>query len=188
MQLNQLLSPSYSNMLSAMSAWLDKAEAQMGKEEAQALLTARLAADMFPLATQVRFSCVQAIEGMCRLTGKPLPAMVQTLLDEGREAGTAPGSLDDARNRIAETLEWVRDVEPIAGEPEGRSDLPHELPNGMIFDFTADEYTRDWAIPQFYFHVMTAYAILRAQGVDLGKADYVAHLLGKIRPASAPQG
>ena len=60
-------------MLSAMSAWLDKAEAQMGKEEAQALLTARLAADMFPLATQVRFSCVQAIEGMCRLTGKPLP-------------------------------------------------------------------------------------------------------------------
>lgn len=52
--------------------------------------------------------------------------------------------------------------------------IAHALPQGMVFDLTAAQYARDWALPQFYFHVMTAYAILRAQGVELGKADYVA--------------
>jgi len=51
----------------------------------------------------------------------------------------------------------------------------------MVFDLTAEEYARDWAIGQFYFHVMTAYAILRAQGVALGKADYIPHLLPRLR-------
>ena len=44
----------------------------------------------------------------------------------------------------------------------------------MIFDLSAEQYVRDWALPQFYFHLMIAYAVLRAQGVALGKADYVA--------------
>ena len=57
---------------------------------------------------------------------------------------------------------------------------------GMIFDFSAEQYVRDWALPQFYFHVMTAYAILRAQGVALGKADYVTHMFGYVRPGTMP--
>ena len=58
----------------------------------------------------------------------------------------------------------------------------------MIFDLTLDQYTRDWAIAQFYFHVMAAYAILRNRGIDLGKADYVAHMFAYLRPETAPQG
>ncbi len=65
--------------------------------------------------------------------------------------------------------------------------LAHEIPNGMIFDLTAEQYARDWALPQFYFHVMAAYAILRNQGVDLGKADYVAHMFQYIRPETMPK-
>ena len=64
--------------------------------------------------------------------------------------------------------------------------IAHALPNGMILDLTAEQYARDWALPQFYFHLMTAYAILRANGVDLGKADYVAHLFPTIRPGTMP--
>ena len=64
--------------------------------------------------------------------------------------------------------------------------IAHELPNGMIFDLTAEQYARDWALPQFYFHLNTAYAILRANGVALGKADYVTHMLPLMRPESMP--
>ena len=56
----------------------------------------------------------------------------------------------------------------------------------MIFDLTAETYARDWTLPQFFFHLMTAYAILRARGVDLGKADYIAHMLQYLRPGTIP--
>lgn len=52
----------------------------------------------------------------------------------------------------------------------------------MVLKVTAERYARDWALPQFYFHVVTAYAILRAQGIELGKADYAAHMLAHLRP------
>lgn len=59
-----------------------------------------------------------------------------------------------------------------------------ELPNGMIFDMTGEEYVRDWAVPQFYFHLNAAYAILRSHKIDLGKADYVQHMFAYLRPGS----
>ena len=52
---------------------------------------------------------------------------------------------------------------------------------------TGAQYVRDWTLPQFYFHVTTAYAILRNHGVALGKVDYVAHMLGYVRPGTMPQ-
>lgn len=56
----------------------------------------------------------------------------------------------------------------------------------MVFDLTAEGYARDWALPQVYFHVMIAYAILRSRGMDLGKADYVAHMFAYLRPGTMP--
>jgi len=181
MTLPDLLLPTYLHMLGALSQWLAKAEAH---GDADTLPAARLAPDMFPLATQVRFACVQALEGVCRLHGRDLPPAHQILLDEGREAGEHPGTLADARARIAETLAMMEGASEVAfRERTIAPDTPlaHALPNGMTFDLTALQYARDWAIPQFYFHVMTAYAILRAQGVDLGKADYVAHMFAYLR-------
>jgi len=57
-----------------------------------------------------------------------------------------------------------------------------ELPGGMTFDMAGEQYARDWALPQFYFHVVTAYAILRQQGVAIGKAEYVPHMFAYLRP------
>jgi hypothetical protein len=66
--------------------------------------------------------------------------------------------------------------------------IAHDLPNGMVFDFTAEQYARDWTLSQFYFHVMIAYAIMRKEGIELGKGDYVGHLLPFLRPGTIPTG
>ena len=102
MKLSDMLVPTYVQMLKALAAWLAKAEEQ-SSEGAETLAPARLAADMVPLSTQIRFACVQAYEGIYRLRGEELPDAVQVLLDEGRAAADRPGSLADAITRIDET-------------------------------------------------------------------------------------
>lgn len=185
MSLSTLLLPTYKQMLTTLSAWLDKAQAQL-PEGAEALLSARLAPDMLPLATQIRFACVQAHEAVFRFKGEDFPPMIDTLLNEGRNAGAQPGSIADARARIAETLAFLDTLALDALDGDPQRPIAHALPMGMIFDLTAEQYARDWALPQFYFHVMTAYAILRAHGVALGKADYVAHMFAYLRPGTMP--
>lgn len=181
-----LLARTCTHILRALAAWLDKAEAQFPPSEAEALLSARLADDMFPLSTQVRFACVQAQEGVYRLRGKAFPPAVGVMLAEGRDAPEKPGTLAQARDRIAQTLAVVATMSET--EQSGAPDRPivHVLPDGMTFDLTAESYVRDWVIAQFYFHVMTAYAILRHRGVALGKADFAAHMFAHVRPDSLP--
>ena len=182
--LPDLIIPTYVQMLAALSGWLRKAEAQDGVTDA--LMSARLAPDMFPLATQIRFACVQAQEGVYRLRGEAFPASISELLDEGRTAGERPGTIADACARIAQTLALLEQVRGDMPAIDPAAPIAHALPQGMVFDLTAEQFVRDWALPQFYFHLMTAYAILRAQGVELGKVDYVAHMFAYLRPGSAP--
>ena len=184
--LADMLVPTYRQMLGCLARLLDKARDQCGAEAAEALLAARLAPDMFPLATQVRFCCVQALEGVSRLAGTAFPPQTAVLLDEGRNAGDNPGTLAEAQARIAETLAWIEGIDPATLECAPDSAIAHDLPMGMVFDFTAEQYVRDWALPQFNFHLMAAYAILRNQGVELGKADYVAHLFPLMRQDTLP--
>ena len=186
MKLPDVLAPTYVQMLLALSGWLAKAEAQMSGGGAEALLSARLAPDMFPLSTQVRFACVQAQEGMFRLSGRDFPASVNVLLDEGRNAGERPGSIAEARARIDETVALVEGVASDALDVGPAMPIAHALPTGMVFDLSAEQYVRDWALPQFYFHVVIAYAILRAEGVELGKVDYTAHMFAYLRPGTMP--
>lgn len=184
--LTQLLVPTAVQMLAALDGWLAKAEAERGTDGADALMAARLAPDMFPLATQVRFACVQALEPLYRLRDLPFPELIGEMLAEGRAADAAPGTLAAARARIAETLAVLRAVEPDALDRPAEAPLAHSLPSGMVFDLTAAGYARDWALAQFFFHLMTAYAILRHAGLPLGKIDYIPHLLPHLRPAGAP--
>lgn len=183
MTLPDLIIPTYVQMLGALSGWLGKAETQ-GTEDV--VMAARLAPDMFPLSTQIRFACVQAQEGVYRLRGEAFPPVVTELLDEGRNAGERPGTIADARARIAETLALLEQVRGDMPAIDPAAPVAHALPQGMVFDLTAEQFVRDWALPQFYFHLMTAYAILRAQGVELGKVDYVAHMFAYLRPGTAP--
>lgn len=146
------------------------------------MLSTRLAPDMFPLATQVRFACVQAHEAPRRLMGEPLPASLEELLNEGRNGGERPGTMAEARARIDETFAFLDGLGSDALDREpGDAPIVLDLPNGMTFDLTRDQFARDWALGQFYFHVMAAYAILRTQGVTIGKADYVPHMFPYLR-------
>src|SRR3546814_19840672 len=124
-------------------------------EQAEALLSVRLAPDMFPLATQIRFSCVQAIEGVFRLKGEAFPPLVEILLDEGRNADDRAGSMADAQARIDETLALVESqAATLADANPGRS-IAHSLPTGMHFDLPVAQYARARAIAQPHLHLMT---------------------------------
>ncbi len=167
-------------MLRMLCGLLDTAQQQM-PDRMEALMSARLADDMYPLATQLRFAALQAQEAGYRLRGEDMPGRLLALGSEARGAGEAPGSVADARSRIDEALAFLAEARLDAEAP-----VALELPNGMAFNMAAEEYVRDWALPQFYFHVVTAYAILRHHGVAIGKGDYVPHMFAYLRPGTAP--
>lgn len=188
MQLTELVIPTATQMLKTLSGWLSKAQTQMPATEAEALLSARLAPDMFPLSTQIRFVCRQVLEAVSRLRGEAFGEMHEMLLEEGRNSDGHPGTMADAIARIDDTLSLLGSLAPDALDLDSDHPIAHEIPNGMIFDLTADQYVRDWVLPQFYFHVMTAYTILRSQGVGLGKADYVPYMFKYVRSGTMPTG
>jgi uncharacterized protein len=168
-----LLLTTYDNMLGSLDAWLAKA----AKHGCDALLDARLAEDMFPLARQIRFVCNLPGEAMAGAAGV---AFSSSDIDDA--------TLSAARERIAATRALIQGWRAT---PFGADDAPVELSlaNGMTFDMQTEAYVRDWALPQFYFHLMTAYAILRSNGVPLGKADYVGFMFRYLRkPAQSNAG
>ncbi|WP_205479250.1 DUF1993 domain-containing protein [Sphingomonas arenae] len=188
MTLTDLLVPSLVNQLRALSGWLDKAEAFTAErgESPDGLLGLRLAPDMFPLTTQLRFLAFQAQEPLYRLRGEPVPEAVLVIRQEGRDGGEQPGTWAQGRARVTEALAVVEAVGP--GELDAAADKPlaHELPTGMVFDMTGETYVRDWALPQVAFHHMIIYALFRQAGVPLGKVDYVPHMWAYLRPGTAP--
>lgn len=186
MSLTKLIIPTYTQMLERLSDWLKKAENQFPGNDAETLLSARLASDMFPLSTQIRFACVQAQEAVFRLKGEGFPDSITDLLEEGRAADEQPGSLSDAQSRINETITFLKDHAEDSVDAGISRLVPHELPNGIVFDLTAEQYVRDWSLAQFYFHLIVAYSILRKEKVELGKADYVSHMFAFVRPETMP--
>lgn len=188
MTITELLVPTYRQQLQMLLGLLDKAQLQVGPDKAQILLSARLAPDMFRLTTQLRFCAVQAQEAPLRLMGLPLDCL-DPLLDEGRNGATAPGTWNDARARLEEALEFLDGLAPNALDQQPPdAPLALTLPMGLTFDLTREQFARDWAIGQFYFHLMAAYAILRSQGIELGKADYLPHLLPFVRQQGETRG
>jgi hypothetical protein len=188
MNLTALLIPTLTNQITALSGWLDKAEqfaAERGTKPDE-LLVLRLAPDMFPLTTQLRFLAFQAQEPVYRLRGNPLPEQAIQVRQEGRDGGERPRNWSEARARITEAADLLATVAPDEFDAMAGKAIAHELPTGMIFDMTAEQYARDWALPQAAFHQLIAYAILRQAGVPLGKADYVPHMFAYLRPGTAP--
>ncbi|KVL00924.1 DUF1993 domain-containing protein [Burkholderia ubonensis] len=116
------------------------------------------------------------------------PDALLAVRQEGWNANAQPGTWSDAKARIDDALALLDGLSPNALDAGGALPIALELPNGVVFDMTGEQYARDWALPQFYFHVVTAYAILRNQGVELGKADYVSYMLAYLRPGTMPQG
>ncbi|MCB9550065.1 MAG: DUF1993 domain-containing protein [Myxococcales bacterium] len=137
--------------------------------EADALLGLRLADDMYPLAHQVAFACEQARQLAAFWIGEelaPLDPAGWTLAD-------AHAAIADAQARLAGID--VADLAPLARTKH------RTLQGGMYLELSGEDYLADWMMPNFHFHLVTAYAILRHHGTVIGKADYMAHLMPFVR-------
>jgi hypothetical protein len=156
--------PLFARALGNMLNWLDKAEAhaQARKFDPNAYLTLRLAPDMLPFTKQVQIATDNAKGCVARLAGVEIPKF------EDNEA-----TLDDLRQRIRKTLDFVNSLpaEKFQGAEERAIELP--MRNRDPLKFTGENYLRFFALPNFYFHVTTAYALLRSGGVEIGKTDFL---------------
>jgi hypothetical protein len=172
LSLHALAIPTFAQMLRGLSAQLDKGEALAKAKgfDPAVLINARLAPDMFPLAAQVRFTCYQATDSAAKLTG---------LVGPGMPEGEA--SFEDLKGHIAVALAFLDGLAPSAFDGAEDRVITLKLPGGVVFEMTGAQFVRDWALAQFYFHAVTAYDILRHNGVELSKRDYVAHALGYLK-------
>lgn len=156
--------PAFVRMLGNMLVWLDKAEAhaQARNFDSANYLGLRLAPDMLPLVKQVQIASDAAKGCMGRLAGQELPKW------DDSEA-----SLADLRARIRKTLDYVQSFQPSQIDGSENREVVIPLRNRDPLTFTGEAYLRHWALPNFYFHATTLYALLRHAGVDLGKGDYL---------------
>jgi hypothetical protein len=156
--------PVFQHMLRNLSHVLDKGEAsaQARKFDLSVLTTARLAPDMLPLARQVLIACDAAKLGVARISGIEAPKF------EDNEASFA-----DLKARIQKTLDFLGSVPAEALDGTEDKDIAFPVGRENARTMKAQAYLGTWALPNFFFHVTTAYAILRHNGVDLGKSDYL---------------
>ena len=161
--MHQASAPRFANTLRNLSAILDKAQAhcEAKKIEPAALTQARLFPDMFPLARQVQIACDTAKGAVARLAGVEVPKHEDT-----------EQSFAELKARIAKTIDFVQSVGAAKIDGSEGREVVLKMRSGEV-KFTGLQYLMGHAWPNFYFHVTTAYNILRHNGVDIGKRDYI---------------
>jgi uncharacterized protein len=157
--------PIFVRTLNGMLAWLDKAEAhaQAKKFDPAVLVQARLAPDMLPFVSQIRIASDAAKGCVARLAGMEVPKFDDT-----------ETTLDDLRERIRKTLAFVQSVPAAAIEGSEGRDIEIPMRNREPVRLKGEFFLHHWALPNFFFHCTTAYALLRHNGVELGKQDFLA--------------
>lgn len=159
----QASAPRFVNMLNNLSAVLDKAEAhaEAKKIDPLVLTAARLYPDMLPLTSQVRIACDNAKGAVSRLAGVEIPKHEDT-----------EQSFAELKARIAKTIAYVQSIKPAQIDGSEEREVVLKL-RGADVKFTGMQYLLGFALPNFYFHVVTAFDILRHNGVEIGKRDYI---------------
>jgi uncharacterized protein len=156
--------PGYVLMLKNLAALLEKAEAHAKATgvDPQTYLDKRLAPDMGTFTAQIQLASDAAKGGAARLAGVTPPSFPDN------EATWA-----EVKDRVTKTIAFLESIDPakVNGDPERTVELP--VP-GRTLTFTARDFLFTFSLPNFHFHVVTAYGLLRAAGVPLGKLDYLA--------------
>lgn len=160
--LQDIASPVFVRGLTNLSNLIDKA-VEAGLDEA-ALMEARLTPDMKPFPDQVRMAAFSGRSCIARLTGQPWP-----------KTDDSETTLAELKATIAMSIAFIEGADPAAFEGGETRRIELRFP-GVALDFEGVGYLTSFAIPNFYFHVTTAYAILRHRGVALGKRDYLGQL------------
>jgi len=151
------------NILGNLSWLLERGEqsATSRKIDPAVLLGSRLAPDMFPLTRQVQIACDLAKNAASRLAGKEPPRFEDT-----------ETTIPELRARIARVIDYLKSLPVSAFEGSETRDI--KVPAGeRTLEFKGVDFAERWAIPNVFFHVTTAYNILRHNGVDIGKRDFI---------------
>ena len=153
--------------LRALSQILDKAaeHATARKFDPAVLANARLAPDMYPLVKQVQIACDFAKNSTGRLIGQEPPRF------EDNEQ-----TLEELKRRVAKTIDYLQGMRAAAFEGCEEREITIPIPTGGSFKMNGLALLRDWALPNFYFHAVTAYDILRHNGVEVGKRDFLSEM------------
>lgn len=154
----------FAKALSNLSGLLDKAQASATarKFEPAVLLNARLAPDMHPLSKQVQIACDIAKNGCARLAGQTPPSFPDN-----------EQTIEELKARIAKTVDYLKSIPPSAFEGAEERDI--KLPAGpdKTLDFKGLEFLQTFVLPNVFFHTTATYLILRHNGVDVGKRDFL---------------
>ncbi len=165
--MSQASLPVFTIVLDALSGLLDKAEefAAAKKIDSGVLCAWRIAPDMFPFSRQVQIVTDQAKNGAARLAGVEPPRY------EDNEKTIA-----ELKERVAKALAYVKTIDPKAIDAGTERAITFPLGPKNKGNMKGDDYLNHFVLPNLYFHLTTAYAILRGCGVEVGKQDF----LGKI--------
>lgn len=155
--------PVFVRMLKNLSNLLAKGEAHAKEKgyDPSNLLNARLAPDMFTLMRQVQIATDHAKGAMARLAGQQPQAIEDTEV-----------TMEQIQARIARVIDIVQSFNEAQLEGAATREVSVKIPNAEL-KFSGLDYLSTWALPNFYFHVTTAYNILRNAGVDVGKRDFL---------------
>jgi hypothetical protein len=155
--------PAFLHTIAALQKILDKAvaHADAKKIDHTAFLGARLFPDMLPLVKQVQLVSDFAKNGSARLAGIEAPKMADT-----------EASFEELRERLKKTVDFVNSLKPAQIDGSEAREITFPV-GGKPRTFTGQEYLVNWVLPNFYFHVTTAYDLLRHNGVEVGKRDYL---------------
>ena len=155
--------PPMIRMLENLSKILDKAVAQAKEKNIpiSGLLEARLAPDMHPFPRQIQIASDAAKGAAARLAGVEAPAMPDT-----------EATFPELQARIAKTIAFLKSVKPEQFKGAEDRTITLKFPQGEM-TFSGRDFLNGFALPNFYFHVTTAYGLLRHKGIEVGKRDYL---------------
>jgi uncharacterized protein len=155
--------PVFTLSLSNLAAILDKAisHAEGKKIDPKVVPATRLIIDMLPLSSQIQIACDNAKGAAARLAGVEVPK------HEDTEA-----TLGELKARVAKTLEFIKTIKPEQVQGAETREIVLQFPQTTL-KFTGLNYVTNFVLPNFFFHVTMAYALLRKNGVDIGKRDFL---------------
>jgi hypothetical protein len=164
MSFHDAIVPAYLQILGSLSAILTKAEAHCTAKNIQpdVLLGARLYPDMLPLTSQIQTVCDFAAKGCARLTHSEVPSTPAT-----------EKSFAELQQRLANTIAYVKTFKPEAFEGTDSRDVSFPAGPNKTMTMKGQQFLSHFSFPNFYFHAAIAHGILRHNGVEIGKRDFL---------------
>ena len=164
MSFHDAVVPTYLQILNSLTGELTKAEAhcEAKKIAPEVLLGSRLYPDMLPLTKQVQLVCDHAARGCARLTHSEVPSTPDT-----------EKTFAELKQRLAKTIDYVKSFKPAQFDGGDAKDVTFPIGPDRTMTLKGQQFLNAFSFPNFYFHAVTAHGILRHNGVEIGKRDFL---------------